>query len=109
MQWLHYLSRKLLQSKRLKPPVAPRKGRATDAPPPEIAAFTEKDSYDCLLDIEAWLDQCISGLAKPVVKVKGRKKVQVALPAKAVTPNGPTCAGEVVAYAVKKGWVMPTS
>jgi serine/threonine-protein kinase haspin len=105
MQWLHYLSLKLLNSKRLKPPVAPRKGRATDAPSPETAAFTEKDCYDCLVDIEAWLGQCVSGLAKPEVKSKGKKKMQMAKP----TPIGPTCAGEVVAYAVKKGWVMPTS
>ncbi|KAF9464881.1 hypothetical protein BDZ94DRAFT_1296901 [Collybia nuda] len=109
VMWLHYLLLKLLHAKHLKPPVTPRKERATKILSSETPAFTEKDCYNCLLDIEAWLGQCISGLVKPIVKGKARRKAQVVSPIKAVTPNGPACAGEVVAYAVKKGWITATS
>ncbi|KAF8076644.1 hypothetical protein FPV67DRAFT_1664901 [Lyophyllum atratum] len=104
VMWLHYLAVKLLQGKRLKAPPASRTSRALDA-----AAFTEKDCYDCLTDIERWLQSCITAIAtapKPS-KAKGRRKTQAPLPHKPLASMSPACAGEIVAYAVKKGWIQP--
>jgi serine/threonine-protein kinase haspin len=108
-QWLHYLSLKLLHSKRLKPPAVSRKARTPEAATPLTTAFTESDCYNCLVDIEAWLGNCIGAIAKPkaVMKRKGRRKTQALVPTKAQITTGPSCAGEVVAYAVKRGWVKP--
>ncbi|GLB34041.1 putative protein with domain of unknown function [Lyophyllum shimeji] len=103
VMWLHYLAVKLLKSKRLKPPSAPR-----SPPTLDTAAFTEKDCYDCLVDIERWLHGCVAALApapKPS-KTKGRRKTQAPLPLKPSAPFGPACAGEIVVYAVKKGWIQ---
>ncbi|KAG6910954.1 hypothetical protein DXG01_006008 [Tephrocybe rancida] len=104
-QWLHYLVTKLMKSKRLKVPVVSRASPVTEA-----AAFTEKNCYDCLVDIESWLRACVSAFAPPPkAKGRGKKKMLAAVPSQPIAPlSGPACAGEVVAYAVKKGWIQPT-
>ncbi|KAG5654619.1 hypothetical protein H0H81_011594 [Sphagnurus paluster] len=103
-QWLHYLVMKLLHSKRLKVPLTLR-----GPPKPDAYAFTEKHCYDCLVDIERWLGSCVAAFSPaPKPKGKGRKKVQ-ALPPPNSTLISPACAGEIVEYAVKKGWIQPTS
>ncbi|KAF8969432.1 hypothetical protein BDZ97DRAFT_243732 [Flammula alnicola] len=112
--WLHYLLQKLLYSKGIKPPPAPRrmKGTSETPLPPSSAeaSFSQKDCYDCLLDIDGWLGKAIAELApentKTTLKGKGRRKTQA--PAKAAASSGPARAGEIVAYGVKKGWIKPT-
>ncbi|RDB19923.1 Serine/threonine-protein kinase haspin hrk1 [Hypsizygus marmoreus] len=108
VMWLHYLARKLLHSKNLKPPPASRSKSSN-----ETAAFTEKDCYDCLIDIDRWLGQCLASIAptqtKSGPKSTGRRKTQAPLPSKPLPSPSPSCAGEIVVYAVKKGWIKPTS
>ncbi|KAF9006594.1 hypothetical protein BDQ17DRAFT_1540386 [Cyathus striatus] len=105
--WLHYLTRKLLKSKGLRPPVASRKIKGALETAAASRTFSERDCYDCLVDIDERLAQCISQIleakvGKLLIKAKGKRKKQLSknLP-------GPVCAGEVVEYAVKKGWVKP--
>ncbi len=83
-QWLHYLLQKLLYSKGIKAPAIPRKPKATSQPPlpkPAEAAFSEKDCYDCLIDIENWLGNAISEMvpatSRAASKNKARRKTQV--------------------------------
>jgi serine/threonine-protein kinase haspin len=75
------------------------------------ASFSEKDCYDCLVDIENWLGKSIAELTpinpKMTLKGKGRRKT-TALPIKVSAHSGPARAGEIVAYGVKKGWVQAT-
>ncbi|KAG6830326.1 hypothetical protein H0H92_001261 [Tricholoma furcatifolium] len=92
---------KLLKSKHLKAPAASRTSPTTDT-----AAFTEKNCYDCLVDIQEWLRTCVSTFA-PASKAKGKgrpKKAQTV----AAPSAGPACAGEIVAYGAKKGWIQAT-
>jgi serine/threonine-protein kinase haspin len=103
IQWLHYLTLKLLHSKRLKAPVTPRKGHVAASPSSSVA-FAERDCYECLVDIEDWLGKCVAGVALPA-KGKGKRKPQVSAQVKTTTLLGPLCAGEVVGYGVKKGWI----
>lgn len=112
-QWLHYLLRKLLSSKGLKPPGAPRKIKAptqTSYIPSSETSFSEKDCYECLVDIENWLGQSIASVtprtAAPTTKGKNGRKTQT-LP-KAAVYSGPMRAGEIVAYGVKKEWIKAT-
>ncbi|KAG6903415.1 hypothetical protein C0995_005438 [Termitomyces sp. Mi166 len=99
VMWLHHLAVKLMKSKRLRVPAITLR----ISPTTDTAAFTEKDCYDCLVDIEEWLRICVAPFV-PKAKGKGRKKAAVST---VVPPAGPACAGEVIAYAVKKGWIQP--
>ncbi|KAJ7752748.1 hypothetical protein DFH07DRAFT_904186 [Mycena maculata] len=101
--WLHYLAVKLLKSKGLKAPAR----RKSQAPAAASSGFTERDCYECLVDLEDWLGHCVAAVvAESKLKGKGRKKKAPAVvPAPAPLLLGPLCAGEVVAYGVKKGWV----
>ena len=115
-QWLHYLLQKLIHSKGIKPPGAPRKIKASSepasAPLSKEVTYSEKDCYDCLLDIENWLGDSIVEVAvtpKGIVKGKGKqRKTEVAAPGKRPTFSGPARAGEIVMYGVKKGWIKST-
>ncbi|KAJ7068563.1 other/Haspin protein kinase [Mycena amicta] len=107
--WLHYLVIKLLKSKGLRAPVR----RKSQAPTPSSSGFTDRECYECLLDMEEWLGQCVAGVAESSKgggrsKSRGRKKA-VAAPTPTSTPaallRGPLCAGEVVEYGIKKGWI----
>lgn len=89
-----------MKAKRLRAPSAPR-----TSPIPDTAAFTEKDCYDCLVDIEEWLRTCVVPFV-PKAKGKGRKKIATST---VTPPSGPACAGEVVVYAVKRGWIQPVA
>lgn len=129
-QWLHYLATKLLRHKNLKPPSAPRKPRAV--PPPSsqhhrqdaafphlnvpsslhpTTQFTEKDCYDALVDIEDWLGRCIADMTPPPLKAKARGRPRKT--AAIIKPIGGAaacaCAGEVVGYGVKRGWIRAVS
>jgi serine/threonine-protein kinase haspin len=102
-----------MQSKKLKPP-RPRKGEEQE--PVQLqrssAQFTERDYYECLVDIEQWLASCLSGHIKTSLpaKGKGKRKAKVVFPEVTISPQGspsPACAGEIFEYGVKKGWVKP--
>ena len=118
-QWLHYLVRQLLTKKGLKEP-----SRRTPSPTTQPGVFSEMECYKALVDIEEWLGRCVAevvasakkqhaaptrtrksmavkraGRASPVTGMKGQT---------AISPSiTPACAGEVVAYGVKKGWIQP--
>ena len=96
-----------MHSKDLKPP---RKTKVTDTslPPSKVeASFTEKDCYDCLVDVEKWLSTTIAeivpSMAKSMAKSKGKREMQA--PYKSSASSGPARAAEIVAYGVKKGWI----
>lgn len=114
-QWLHYLSVKLLRHKNLKIPSAPRKPRVTNTQeiPSRFASggpFTEKHCYDALVDIEDWLGRCINEVVPaPVLQKgkagKGRPRKTIVSTQVRVAPSC-ACAGEVVAYGDKRGWIQ---
>lgn len=126
-KWLHYLATKLLRHKNLKPPSAPRKPRAV-LPTPQDAAFphsnipsslnptaqfTEKDCYDTLVDVEDWLGRCIADIALVAAAPKGKARGRPRKTTAVIKPIGGTaacaCAGEVVGYGVKRGWIRAVS
>ncbi|KAJ7167503.1 hypothetical protein C8R46DRAFT_1163059 [Mycena filopes] len=106
-KWLHYLAVKLLKGKGLRAPTR----RKSQAPSPPSAGFTDRDCYECMIDLEEWLGRCVAAVvAETGCKTKGKgKKKKGAVSPSTQTPAaqllGPLCAGEVVGYAVKKGWV----
>ena len=78
------------------------------------------ECYKALVDIEEWLERCVAEVVASAKKqhvaptrtrqsmAVGRKsmavkKTQMTIPS-SITP---ACAGEVVAYGVKKGWIRP--
>lgn len=93
---------KLLKSKGLKAPTR----RKSQAPAALGAGFTDRECYECMLDLEEWLAHGVAAVAAKCAmsKGKGRKKKAPAVPAPSPL-LGPLCAGEVVGYGVKKGWV----
>ncbi|KAF8914197.1 hypothetical protein CPB84DRAFT_1758668 [Gymnopilus junonius] len=111
--WLHYLLQKLLYSKGLKPPSKPRKTKAaSEAPVPSTSegAFSEKDCYECLMDLEDWLHKSVTVIPSrnPVTTMKGKGRSK---PQARIQPSvslGPDRAGEVITYGVKKGWIEAT-
>ncbi|KAI3615198.1 other haspin protein kinase [Moniliophthora roreri] len=105
VMWLHYLLVKLLQSKRLKLPAAPRKGQAATH---STSQFTEKECYECLVDLEQWLQECVTkatSRAKAAAKAAGKKKSSKAPMMQATSGLSPLCAGEIVEYGIKKSWI----
>ncbi|KAJ7584259.1 hypothetical protein C8J56DRAFT_1089780 [Mycena floridula] len=102
VMWLHYLVKKLLRSKRLRAPAAPRKGQVIST----STTFTEKDCHSCLVDLEDWLGKCLADAVPLEKKTKGKKKVVLPVPSGSPTPS---CAGEIVEYGEKKGWVKGIS
>jgi serine/threonine-protein kinase haspin len=71
-----------------------------------------------MLDLEEWLGRCVAAVLPAAAngKGKGRKKkagVDGQIEGQGQTPaallQGPLCAGEVVGYGVKKGWVRPVA
>jgi len=99
----------------LKPPAVPRKqGSEAPVPPSGDAAFSEKDCYECLGDLENWLGKTIVNLIPSGGKLalkgkKGRRKTQAPLKVTNQLSSGPARAGEIVAYGVKKGWIGPST
>ncbi|KIY49453.1 hypothetical protein FISHEDRAFT_41926 [Fistulina hepatica ATCC 64428] len=93
--WLHYLVKQLMGPKKLRPPVVVPPARSVPA-----NVYSEKECYECLVDIEKWLGSCVKIVQRIGKKAKGRRK-------KATEPGPlvPACAGEVVEYGIKKGWI----
>ncbi|KAJ7228410.1 other/Haspin protein kinase [Mycena pura] len=109
--WLHYLAVKMIKFKGLRAP-ARRKSQAPTAPG---VGFTDRDCYECMLDIEEWLGNCVATVVAEAPKGanahkgRGSKKKGPSTAAPMPTPagllRGPLCAGEVVGYGVKKRWI----
>ncbi|KAF9481833.1 hypothetical protein BDN70DRAFT_875782 [Pholiota conissans] len=111
--WLHYLLRKIIYSKGIKPPAIARKAKMVSNPAILASSegpFSEKECYDCLLDIENWLGGAIAEMGLATNKAgsngKGKRKTPALLKPRIV--SGPARAGEIVAYGVKKGWIGAT-
>lgn len=100
IQWLHYLLTKLFQSKKLKVPAVPRQNTHASS----SLFFTERNCYECLLDLERWLSLCTAPILAKMKKTSSRKKHQAT-----TSEAPPSCAGEVVEYGVKKRWVKALS
>ncbi|KAH9927237.1 uncharacterized protein B0H18DRAFT_1003627 [Fomitopsis serialis] len=103
VMWLHYLAQKLLHSKRLRPPSTARK---TTTRMSELA-FTERECYSCLVEIEELLGRCVAACKPQPVSRKSRRKTQAPakVPKTVVDPTGPACAGDVLQLAIARGWV----
>ncbi|KAI0068563.1 hypothetical protein BV25DRAFT_1817426 [Artomyces pyxidatus] len=95
VMWLHYLALKLLDSKRLR---APRK--TTSAKP--SAGYTERECYDCLVEMQALLSKSLEVFKKPASR-KGRRKTQA--PTRAGFVSEPKSAVDVFTFGVESGWV----
>ncbi|KAJ3556717.1 hypothetical protein NM688_g1869 [Phlebia brevispora] len=96
VMWLHYLAVKLLNAKRLRAPAVPRKSTAS-------SIFTERECYECLVEVEQVLGAAISSYKCPATK-KGRRKTQATV--KPVADAGPRNAAEVLDFGIEKGWVL---
>ncbi|KAJ4479254.1 other/Haspin protein kinase [Lentinula aciculospora] len=94
--WLHYLLTKLLHSKKLRAPAAPRQGVLNSS-----SQFTERECYECLVDIEHW----IAKLTKPLLASTKNTKSKKRSAAPKVSDAPPLCAGEILEYGIKKRWV----
>ncbi|TFY63228.1 hypothetical protein EVJ58_g3377 [Rhodofomes roseus] len=102
VMWLHYLASKLLHFKRLRPPPAARKTSTRTA---ELA-FSERECYNCLVEIEELLGRCAAACKPPPVSRKSRRKTQAPVKTSVkADPSGPRCAGDVLQLAITKGWV----
>ncbi|KIK67787.1 hypothetical protein GYMLUDRAFT_237993 [Collybiopsis luxurians FD-317 M1] len=105
--WLHYLLKKLLHSKGLRAPPPPRQGARNPS-----SHFTERECYDCLIDLEHWLNQSAAPLLAKTKKTRSRKKSvapKATLAAAAESDAPPACVGEIIMYGVKKHWVKALS
>ncbi|TFY83052.1 hypothetical protein EWM64_g948 [Hericium alpestre] len=95
--WLHYLTLKLLNSKHLRPPSASRKSAA-----PAALGYSERECYECLLEMESLLATSVDALKKAAAPRKGRRRTQASGHAAAA---GPQHAGDVLECGVERGWV----
>ncbi|KAL1680761.1 hypothetical protein EV122DRAFT_275973 [Schizophyllum commune] len=118
VMWLHYLVLQLLTKKGLKEP-----SRRTPSPTAQPGVFSEMECYKALVDIEEWLGRCVAEVVASAKQdalamkqsTRTRKSMAVARKSMAVKKSAPVvpasvspaCAGEVVAYGVKKGWIRP--
>ncbi|OSX59451.1 hypothetical protein POSPLADRAFT_1067204 [Postia placenta MAD-698-R-SB12] len=98
VMWLHYLTLKLLQAKKLKPPAARKTATTT------TSSFSQKECYDCLVEMEAVLGQCVAVCRAPQVSRNGRRKTQA--PTKTSVITGPKSAADVLRIAIRRGWVQ---
>lgn len=65
--------------------------------------YTERESYDCLIEVEALLSQAIDSAKKPTAAKKGRRKTHA--PTKVLVYSGPKAAEDVLLFGVQRGWV----
>ncbi|OBZ76602.1 Serine/threonine-protein kinase haspin [Grifola frondosa] len=100
VMWLHYLSLKLLRSKCLRAPAISRKNTAVAA---SSSIFTERECYQCLVEMEDILSTCVAVCRPPSTGRKARRKVQA--PMKTSSALGPKSATEVLRIALDRGWV----
>ncbi|KAG1761367.1 hypothetical protein EDD22DRAFT_804676 [Suillus occidentalis] len=97
VMWLHYLTQKLLYSKRLKPPATRKRSTAESTQMASLTGYDEQECYDSLVEIDKLLGDCITAAKRGR---KGKRKM-------CVPPSGPKTAGEVVLYGIQKGWMKP--
>ena len=74
LQWLHYLAVKLLTAKRLRAPMKPRTSTTSRSGGSSSSVFTERECYECLVEMESTLGEAVAQF-KAAVK-KGRRKTQ---------------------------------
>ncbi|KAI0940133.1 hypothetical protein AcV5_001323 [Taiwanofungus camphoratus] len=101
VMWLHYLSLKLLHSKRLRPPASSRKSVAPTTSP----TFTERECYQCLVETEEMLGRCLAACKSPLVGRKGRRKTQASVKVTGGVSPEPRSAADVLQFAIDRGWV----
>ncbi|KAF5393133.1 hypothetical protein D9757_001303 [Collybiopsis confluens] len=101
VMWLHYLLKKLLHSKGLRAPPPPRQGVRNPS-----SHFTERECYECFVDLEHWLSQYTAPLLAKTKKMKSKRK-PAARKDIAGANKPPACAGEIIEYGAKKRWVKP--
>ncbi|KAG2156264.1 hypothetical protein DEU56DRAFT_227193 [Suillus clintonianus] len=97
VMWLHYLTQKLLYSKRLKPPAMRKKSTAEPTQMASLTGYDEQECYDSLVEIDKLLGGCITAAKKGR---KGKRKM-------CVPSSCPRTAGDIVLYGVQKGWMKP--
>ncbi|KAI0053672.1 hypothetical protein FA95DRAFT_1508208 [Auriscalpium vulgare] len=100
VMWLHYLADKLLHAKRLRAPPA-RKVSASAR-----NAYTERECYECIVEIHALLGKSIDAVSKKAgvsANLKGRRKT--VLPVK-VAEGSVKCAGDIVRAGAGRGWLV---
>ncbi|KAH8830353.1 hypothetical protein DL96DRAFT_1784598 [Flagelloscypha sp. PMI_526] len=107
VMWLHYLVLKLIHHKNLRVPTSPRKSQHPTAKGNTApgTTFSERECYECLLDIESWLSHSLSLVLPPMPKTRTRSRKAPIVTPPILSSVSPACAGEVVAYAEKKRWV----
>jgi len=106
VMWLHYILNKLLKSKKLRPPAAPR--NTTAGPVKKSAFFSERECYQCLVDMERLLGAYLEKQTqKRKPAVKARRKTTVVTPAVELESvvQSFTCAGDVLKHGISMGWV----
>lgn len=109
LKWLHYLILKLMRSKKLRPPPTRKdkdNRRLSVAPSPQ-AEFTERDCYEIMVGVEKYLGKSVASVVASSKKSKTKARRKTQAPASAPELLGPSCAGELLEYGVKHGWVDP--
>lgn len=109
LKWLHYLILKLMRSKKLRPPPTRKdkdNKRLSVAPPPQTE-FTERDCYETMVGVEKYLGKSVASVVSLSKKSKTKARRKTQGPASAPELLGPSCAGELLEYGVKHGWVDP--
>ncbi|KAF8341263.1 uncharacterized protein EI90DRAFT_3150429 [Cantharellus anzutake] len=86
VMWLHYLSLKIFRAFNLKEPAPVRKGSS------------ERDCWDCLVEVERYLDAAVSHLRDSGHRRKKLSKTQVAV-------ETPASASDVFSWGKTRGWV----
>ncbi|KAF7432892.1 hypothetical protein PC9H_004836 [Pleurotus ostreatus] len=109
VMWLHYLVLKLMRSKKLRPPPTRKdkdNKRLSVAPSPQTE-FTERDCYEIMVGVEKYLGKSVASVVASSKKSKTKARRKTQAPASAPELLGPSCAGELLEYGVKHGWVDP--
>ncbi|KAJ3544689.1 hypothetical protein NMY22_g2690 [Coprinellus aureogranulatus] len=116
VMWLHYLASKLLRSKGLKAPTVAKRVKASGealVASSYSSMVPERECYEALIDLEEWLGQTLidafpaQAKATAAAKGRGRRATLAPISTRLADRDGPACAGDVVRYGVKRGWVRP--
>ncbi|KAF7792874.1 hypothetical protein EIP86_003975 [Pleurotus ostreatoroseus] len=99
VMWLHYIVDKLLNAKRLRAPMVPRKSIVA-------STYSERECYECLLEVEGVLRAAIASYEVGTGK-KGRRKTQIAAKTRVSDAACPRTAADMLDFGVERGWVLP--
>ncbi|KAK7676876.1 hypothetical protein QCA50_020132 [Cerrena zonata] len=101
VMWLHYLTLKLLKSKKLRAPSVSRKSKSTTS----TAVSLEQDCHECLLDLEQILSEAVSGCKPQAAPKKSRRKTHAPSKSTPVVTIGPQNAAQVLQLGKERGWL----